>query len=57
MSPKSTLERGYAVLVSEDGESISSVHDTFPEERINAYLADGEIVLDVVDTTERTSNG
>lgn len=57
MSPKHTLERGYAVLVTEDGESIASIHEAFPEERIHAYVADGVFELDVVDAHERTTHG
>ncbi|MDF1489121.1 exodeoxyribonuclease VII large subunit [Tessaracoccus caeni] len=49
MSPKATLERGYAVLVDDDRRSVSVVDDAKPGSRIHAYLADGELTLDVVD--------
>lgn len=52
-SPKRTLERGYALLVSDDG-TVSSVHDAEVGGHVRAYLADGELGLDVVDVTERT---
>lgn len=57
MSPKATLERGYAVLVDGGGQSVSSVGDAHPGTRINAYLADGQLELDVVGVTEEDSNG
>lgn len=57
MSPKKTLERGYAVLVSDESESVSSVGDTSRGSRIHAYLSDGELSLDVVDITERSRDG
>lgn len=51
LSPKRTLERGYAVLVDAAGHrSVSSVTDAATGDRIRAYLADGELSLDVVGT-------
>ncbi len=50
LSPKRTLERGYAVLVDDDHGSVSSVADTGPGARIHAYLADGQLDLDVIAT-------
>lgn len=55
-SPKRTLERGYAVLVGEDG-SVSSTSDATVGARIHAYLADGELGLTIDDVTERNQNG
>ncbi len=46
-SPKATLERGYAVLVDEDQASVSSVVDVEAGQRIRAWLADGQLELDV----------
>ncbi|MHA6524165.1 exodeoxyribonuclease VII large subunit [Tessaracoccus sp. G1721] len=51
LSPKRTLERGYAVLVDDAHRSVSAVTDTAPGARIHAYLADGSLALDVVATT------
>ncbi len=47
MSPKATLERGYAVLVDARQHSVSSVEDTTAGARVTAYLADGRLELDV----------
>ncbi len=52
MSPKATLERGYAVLFDGDA-TVSSVHDTSPGTRIRAHLADGQLDLSVTDIHEQ----
>lgn len=57
LSPKRTLERGYAVLVSDEHESIASVSDVAPGDRIHAYLADGELTLDVVEPSTKEQHG
>lgn len=57
LSPKRTLERGYAVLVTGAHESVSSVSDTAPGQRVHAYLADGELTLDVVEANPKESHG
>ncbi|HJE51312.1 MAG TPA: exodeoxyribonuclease VII large subunit [Tessaracoccus flavescens] len=57
LSPKRTLERGYAVLVDDEHSSVSSVGDTTAGARIHAYLADGQLDLDVVATTPRHPQG
>ncbi|AQP47929.1 exodeoxyribonuclease VII large subunit [Tessaracoccus aquimaris] len=57
LSPKRTLERGYAVLVGPDHESVSSVADASAGERIHAYLADGELTLDVVEAHQKEQHG
>ncbi|MDO5736665.1 MAG: exodeoxyribonuclease VII large subunit [Propionibacteriaceae bacterium] len=46
MSPKATLERGYAVLFDGDA-TVSSVRDTSPGVLIRAHLADGQLDLAV----------
>ncbi len=52
MSPKATLERGYAVLF--DGEAtVSSVRDTAPGAHIRAHLADGQLDLSVTGIHEQ----
>lgn len=53
LSPKRTLERGYAVLVDDGHASVSSVADTAVGARIHAYLADGQLDLDVADLTAK----
>ncbi|SHJ72987.1 Exodeoxyribonuclease VII large subunit [Tessaracoccus bendigoensis DSM 12906] len=57
LSPKHTLERGYAVLVGPGHESVSSIADASVGERIRAYLADGELTLDVVQTNPKEQHG
>ncbi|HMR48349.1 MAG TPA: exodeoxyribonuclease VII large subunit [Arachnia sp.] len=57
MSPKATLERGYAVLVDERRRSVSSVADARPGTRIHAYLTDGELALDVVEADRKDHHG
>lgn len=57
MSPKATLERGYAVLVDAQQGSVSSVTDTAAGARITAYLADGQLELDVTDVTAGGTDG
>lgn len=57
MSPKATLERGYAVLVDAGHASVSSVCDTKPGARITAYLSDGQLGLDVAEILEQESHG
>lgn len=56
VSPGSTLERGYAVLIGPNG-SVCSVKDTQPGQRIQAHLSDGELTVDVVAAEERNRNG
>lgn len=57
LSPKRTLERGYAVLVDANRGGISSVHDAAPGARIEAHLADGHLALDVITTTAKEQHG
>ncbi len=51
MSPKATLERGYAILVH-DGASITSVSDVSPGQQLSAIVLDGELNLTVEAVTE-----
>ena len=55
LSPKRTLERGYAVLVDAKHQSVSSVTDATTGAQIRAYLADGQLSLDVVAIIEKES--
>lgn len=47
MSPKATLERGYAIVADAEGGSISSTHDVEPGDQIQVYLADGHFYAEV----------
>ena len=47
MSPKATLERGYAILVADDGSGVTSVAGARPGDALSAYLADGQMHLSV----------
>jgi exodeoxyribonuclease VII large subunit len=51
MSPKATLERGYAILVSGDGTGVNSVAEVTRGEELAAYLTDGRLRLAVTDIT------
>lgn len=44
MSPKATLERGYAIVVDAHGRAITSVGDVRVADDVRAYLADGQLV-------------
>lgn len=57
LSPMRTLERGYAVLVSEAGTTISSIDDTTPAAPIRAHLYDGELALAVVSKHQKEHHG
>ncbi|SER71618.1 exodeoxyribonuclease VII large subunit [Propionibacterium cyclohexanicum] len=50
MSPKATLERGYAILTDPDDHSIASVADAEPGDQLMAYLSDGRLVVEVDQT-------
>ncbi len=50
MSPKATLERGYAIL-HDDEDTITSVHQVEAGQPILAYLADGQLELLVEEIT------
>ncbi len=47
MSPKATLERGYAILVDGGGDGVTSVAQVDEGDDLMAYLADGTVVLEV----------
>ena len=47
VSPKATLERGYAILVADDGSGVTSVTDVQPGDGLAAYLADGRLRVSV----------
>jgi exodeoxyribonuclease VII large subunit len=47
VSPKATLERGYAILVADDGSGVTSVGGVSSGDRLAAYLADGQLHVTV----------
>jgi exodeoxyribonuclease VII large subunit len=47
LDPRLVLERGYALLTTEAGQPVSSVHQTHPGQALRATLADGEVALTV----------
>lgn len=51
MSPKNTLARGYAILLDDVGETVTSVTQLEPGQIIEAYVADGQLELSVEDIT------
>lgn len=57
MSPKATLDRGYAILADEEGGSIGSVDDTSTGDHLSVYLSDGTlgVVVDSLDRRTTTS--
>ncbi|HEX8489220.1 MAG TPA: exodeoxyribonuclease VII large subunit [Propionibacteriaceae bacterium] len=50
MSPKATLERGYAILVDGEGHSVTSVHDVDEDDDLLAHIVDGSLILAVRET-------
>lgn len=55
MSPKATLDRGYAALADDHGDSVSSVEQVATGGRLMAYLADGQLGLLVESATPTES--
>lgn len=49
MSPKATLERGYAILVDAEGASVTRVAEVEVRQTLGAHLADGHLDLSVTD--------
>jgi len=49
LSPRATLRRGYAILTTDDGRTVTSVTDVEPDETIIARLIDGDIAAAVID--------
>ncbi|MGI5952667.1 MAG: exodeoxyribonuclease VII large subunit [Brooklawnia sp.] len=47
MSPKATLERGYAVVADAEGASVTSVGDVDAGDQLLLYLSDGQVVVEV----------
>lgn len=55
MSPKATLDRGYAALADERGNSVATVGATATGARLRAYLSDGALGVLVESATPTTS--
>jgi len=54
MSPKATLERGYAILLHGDGTTtVTSVHDVDEGDDLAARLFDGTLVVEVRESVPR----
>jgi len=51
LDPSLVLQRGYAWLTSQDGETITSVRQTWAGQLVRATLADGAVDLTVADST------
>lgn len=49
LSPQATLQRGYAIVTTADGATVTSVADVEPDETIVARLLDGDIAAAVID--------
>lgn len=47
MSPKATLERGYAIIADDEGVSVTSVNDVEPGDQLQIYLSDGQLFAEV----------
>ena len=56
MSPKATLDRGYAILADTQGGSITSVNDTDIRANLLVYLSDGTLGVTVDSLDRRTPN-
>ncbi|HEU4547679.1 MAG TPA: exodeoxyribonuclease VII large subunit [Microlunatus sp.] len=53
MSPKATLERGYAIVVDDDGHAVDSAGEVEPGQPLLAYLHDGQLRVDVREVVVR----
>ena len=47
MSPKATLDRGYTILLDPEGHALASVREVRSDDDLLAYLADGELDVQV----------
>ena len=53
MSPKATLERGYAIVVDDEGHAVDSAGEVEPGQPLLAYLHDGQLRVDVREVVVR----
>lgn len=54
LSPRATLTRGYAILTTADGATVSSIGQVTPDEIVIARLLDGDIAAAVIDVEPNT---
>jgi exodeoxyribonuclease VII large subunit len=52
MSPKQTLERGYAILLDGSGEAVTTVSTVDEGDGLQVRLADGQLVVEVHEITD-----
>jgi exodeoxyribonuclease VII large subunit len=53
MSPQATLERGYSILLHENGTAVRSVDQVDAGENLLAQLADGQLMVEVLELKPR----
>jgi len=53
MSPKATLERGYAIVMGPEGHALGSVEEVDPGDDLVAQLLDGQLVVEVREVRAR----
>lgn len=56
MSPRATLERGYAVLTGPNQHSVTSINEVETGGQVRALLADGDLELKVEKITPKEAN-
>lgn len=49
LSPRATLQRGYTILTTDDGQTVTSIAQVSPDDMVVARLIDGDIAAAVVD--------
>ena len=49
LSPRATLQRGYAILADADGRTVDRVASARPGQELSARLADGRLDLTVIE--------
>lgn len=57
LSPQATLQRGYAILTTDDGRTVASIADVEPEDTVIARLLDGDIAAAVIDVEPHPHGG
>jgi exodeoxyribonuclease VII large subunit len=53
MSPQATLDRGYTILLDRDGAAVRSVDEVQVGEDLVAQLAEGQLVVEVLEQRQR----
>ena len=53
MSPQATLERGYSILLDQQGTAVRSVNQVTSEDDLLAQLADGQLMIKVLELRPR----